>query len=88
LPKRLLRGFCALGLGAGVGLATVTGEAAGEGLFLVRACFGLAPGEAAPAGALAAGLAAGDGLAFAAFFARFFGLAEAAALGLGVGVWE
>jgi hypothetical protein len=83
LPKRPLSGPLALALGAGVGLATETGDAAGEGLFLARVFFGL------PAGVvLAAGLAAGDGLVVAAFFVRFFGVAEAAALGLGVGVCE
>jgi len=33
LPKILLSGLFAVGLGTGEGVATVTGEAAGEGLF-------------------------------------------------------
>ncbi len=86
LPKIPLRGFLALALGTGVevGVATVTGEAAGDGLFLVRGFFGLPPGEAPVSGvALGAAVAPGDGLAFSVFLAfRCLGLAE------GVGVCE
>jgi hypothetical protein len=84
LPKMPLSGFLAVGLGTGVGVATVTGEVAGEALFLARAFFGLPLGEAPVAGvALGETAEAGDGLAFSVFFARpCFGLAD------GVGVCE
>jgi hypothetical protein len=82
LPKIPLSGFCAVGLGTGVGVATLTGEAAGEGLFFACVLFGLAPGEAPVAG-VALGDKSGEGLAFSVFFARrCFGLAD------GVGVCE
>jgi hypothetical protein len=83
LPKIPLKGFLALALGTGVGVATVTGEAAGDGLFFVRGFFGLPPGEApVPGVALGAVLAPGDGLAFSVLAFRCLGLAE------GVGVCE
>lgn len=82
LPKTALSGFCAVALGTGVGVATVTGEAAGEGLFFARVLFGLSPGEA-PVVGVALEDKAGEGLAFSVFFARrCFGLAD------GVGVCE
>lgn len=84
LPKRLLIGFFAVGLGAGVGLATATGEVAGAALFFACGFFGVPSGEAAATGlgdATAAG--EGEGLAFSVFFVRrCFGLAD------GVGVCE
>jgi hypothetical protein len=84
LPKIPLSGLFAVGLGTGVGVATLSAEAAGDGLFLARVFFGLPPGEAAVAGvALGDTVEAGDGLAFSVFFARrCFGLAD------GVGVCE
>jgi hypothetical protein len=78
LPKILLSGLFAVGLGTGEGVATVTGEAAGDGLFFGRVFFGLPPGEAPDSGvALGDTAEAGDGLAFSVFFARrCFGLAD------------
>jgi len=78
LPKIPLSGFFAVGLGTGVGVATVTGEVAGAALFFARGFFGVPSGVA-----LVTGLEAGEGLAFSVFFVRrCFGLAD------GVGVCE
>jgi hypothetical protein len=82
LPKIPLSGLFAVGLATGVGVATETGEAAGDGLFFACVLFGLAPGEP-PATGVALADEAGEGLAFSVFLARrCFGLAD------GVGVCE
>ena len=86
LPKIPLSGFFAVGLGTGVGVATVTGEVAGAALFFARGFFGVPSGEAAVTG-VGEATAAGEGLAL--FFARvFFGVPSGAALVAGLEAGE
>jgi hypothetical protein len=88
LPKIPLSGFFAVGLGTGVGVATVTGEVAGSALFFARGFFGVPSGEVAAMG-VGEVTAAGEGEGLALFFARvFFGVPSGAALVAGLEAGE
>jgi hypothetical protein len=85
-PKIPLSGFFAVGLGTGVGVATVTGEVAGAALFFAWGFFGEPSGEAAAPGV---GVATAEGAGLALFFARlFFGVLSGVALVTGLAAGE
>jgi hypothetical protein len=73
-------------VGAGVGVATLTGE--GLALFFARGFFGVPSGDTAPAG-VGEVTAAGEGEGLALFFARvFFGVPSGVALVTGLEAGE